>query len=1252
MRWLAVVLGLLVLVAIVFQEPLLRLVTQRAGVHFARAAGIDLQWQVKGRVLGDLQIADVTAHGGVVEKASVGEVRVEYDAWRLVRTFNPDVVHRVVLKDVDVALDLRNSPPPVEKEPQPAPTKPPPLVWPDIIDIDNVSADLTLRDGSRVIVRGLALRVGEGMPGILRCAELRMDSAGIHVTDAEAQVRWGERELVISDLELPYAVKLIRLAVDLTKFSDDTVKLSLEAGKGDGTLRIDAAADRVFAGPLQVVADLHLHELGSDDLSGVPLPDDVVFESIRADLHAEGPQNAVMNGEITASGIRAAGVVIDEVKLPLRIANNHGVIDALRVIRGGNEVTIRAQADLPPDLREWQKIAWKAQGQATLRDVSQALENGIPARGTMIVTADAEGTGQTTRTLKGRVESTDVGFEDYQLPQVALEFGLNGQEATLDIPALRLGGSNMLSVKASMRMVEVMPVTLDWKLVVDDPTAFVTTVGLPALGRPASGRAVATGRASFDAVDPLRRLNGVVDVSLQNGQIGEAALPAVELHASAAGSEVTLGAAEIVFDDQNRISVKGSSKLAAPWSFAVDAALGLHDLRRLNPLLAEWGQAMLHSGKVDARIDLSGDAQPWRAEGSAKVTAAELRVGSMPESVNLDLETTFACKKAEIGQLNLALGPWTLRANGTVTDRLADLNELTLLQGDQALLAGHARVPFDLMQTGVAAGQPVDVALVATELPLDQIAKAAGLKDLPTAVVTVDLKARGRLDSLDAALDVGLRDVTSPLVPASLKPASVDVAMTFQSDRLKIDAQVLQPPLKKLTLKADVPVKLAEVARKPELAMNLPLKATLDLPKSDLSFVREFASEIVRSVPGTVSIHTTVEGTVKSPRLQSSIDLHVPEVTFVQPDMPSVRDVHVHIRGDNQRVTLDDVSVMLAGGRVKAGGEVDVAPLNNPKLELTLRAQEALIFRNPTSSLRANADLACSGRLQTAHVSGSVEAVRGRIFQEIDLLPDLVDIIPQGEKLPPVPPATSRVESQIELPPLMKDWTFDVKVRTRDPVVISGNLINGAISADIALGGTGADPQVTGFANVDRMLVKLPFSLMKITRGVAWMDPENPLTPKLDVRGESRVGMYDITMYAYGNAPMPKTRFTSSPPLSEADIVTLLSTGMTFSGDSSQVASEAATRALFLVISEAYRKLFNKKKTIRAEPPKLRLSYNPGAGDRTSDNVEATYDVTPNVRFTGRFMQGGRVKALLGYVLRFGKAARAKDDPSGPEAVR
>jgi hypothetical protein len=486
--------------------------------------------------------------------------------------------------------------------------------------------------------------------------------------------------------------------------------------------------------------------------------------------------------------------------------------------------------------------------------------------------------------------------------------------------------------------------------------------------------------------------------------------------------------------------------------------------------------------------------------------------------------------------------------------------------------------------------------------------------------------------------------VKAPGAPKSFQPAQLAVLTTLKGGKLALDAKVDQKPLQPLLLKAEVPVVVRDLMKKPEMAMGLPLKATLDLPESDLSFVREFAPEVVKSVPAKLRLNATVGGTVKEPLIESALDLDAVEIGFVSADMPSVREVKVRVRTHDRKAVIEDISAMLAGGRVKLGGSIDATQMDNPRLDLKVTAREALAFRNPTSSLRANADIACVGSLKSARVSGLVEAVRGRVFQEVNLLPNVMSVVKQSEPLPPPPPSTSKVSQKVELPPMLKDWTFDLRVKTRDPVLLAGNLVNGAISADVKLGGTGAKPLLTGFANVDRLILKLPFSLMKITKGVVTMNPQNPFAPKLDVRGESRVGSNDISLYVYGDATNPKTRFTSTPPLSEADIVTLLGTGMTLGGDNSQMASEAMTRAAMLVVMETYRKLFNKEKKISDEPPKLHMSMNPSGGDRANDSMQAMYEMTPKVRFTGRFTQSGRMKALLGYVLRFGQAARAVEE--------
>lgn len=841
------------------------------------------------------------------------------------------------------------------------------------------------------------------------------------------------------------------------------------------------------------------------------------------------------------------------------------------------------------------------------------------------------------------MNGTDLSFETYKLPKLAVLMSLDGKEAKVSMPALMLGAGNRVDLNATMRMEDAMPVNAQWQIQIDDPAALMQTVGLPAQEKSATGKIAVTGKAAFN-VNDVMNADAELELSMKDGLFGGAPLPRVELKVGVTKGEAALQKCQIVMDDKNHIELSGKAKLQAPWGFDLEGEVAMPVLTNLNPLRAASNVPLIESGSVAMKMKINGDASPWRAEGRVDLQVVKAKVAGMPEAADVDLKTTFAGTTAQIETLQAVLGPWKLITKGTVTDKEARMSELSFWQKERQLMSGHVYAPFDVMQTGVANGAPLDVVLNAHELPIHEIAAAAGVKSIPPGLLSVDVKIGGRLDSTDALVKIGVKELKAPGLPKSFQPATVDVLTTLRANELLLDVKVVQAPLPPLTLKATVPVVLTKLMKQPELAKDLPLKATLDLPESDLSFAREFAPDVVRSVPAKLKLHASVGGTVKAPLIESVLDLNAPEIDFVSADMPSVHDLRVKIHSHDRKVTLENISVMLAGGKVHVSGMLDAANTQDPRFDLKVEAREALVMRNPTSSVRANADIVCAGTLKAARVSGTVEAVRGRIFQEVNLLPNVTGMIQQGEKLPPPPPSTSKIDQKLALPPMLKDWTFDLKVKTRDPVVIAGNLMNGAISADIAVGGTGAAPRVTGFANVDRMVLKLPFSLLKITKGVVTMNPDNPFTPKLDVRGESRVGSNDITLYVYGDASNPKTRFTSTPPLSEADIVTLLGTGMTLGGDNAQMASEAMTRAAFLVIAETYRKIFHKKKTVSPDPPKLHTTFNPSGADRANDSMQAMYEITPKVRFIGRFSQSGRMKALLGYVLRFGKAARAMDD--------
>ena len=995
---------------------------------------------------------------------------------------------------------------------------------------------------------------------------------------------------------------------------------------------------------MQTKADVKVRDLASVELQALKLPESIAFGPVSVDLHAEGdplkPMTLAVNGKVSIPDVRAAGAMLDSITTTLEVKNGVARVQELKVLRGVNEVVADLEAKLAEDVM---KSPWTAKVKAKIADVTQLLSKPPPARGLIELTADATGIGATPTKVAAQVNGTDLGFESYKLPKLAVLVSLDGKEAKVSLPALMLGTGNRVDLNATMTMDDAMPVNAQWQIQIDDLAALMQTVGLPPQAKPVTAKIATAGKAAFK-VNDLMNLAADVDLSVREGRYGDAPLPLVEMKVNVAKGTATLRPCRIVVDEKNHIELTGKAKLQAPWGFELKGDVALPVLTSLNPLLASVKAPSIESGSLAVKLNVSGDASPWRGEGRVEMQVAKVKVAGMPEAADVDLKTTFAGTTAQIETLQAVLGPWKLLTKGSVTDKEAHLSELSFWQKERQLMRGHASAPFDVMQTGAANGVPLDVALSAHELPIHEIAAAAGVKSVPPGLLSVDVKIGGRLDTTDASVKVGLKELKAPGLPKSFQPAIVDILTTLKADQLALDVKVVQAPLQPLTLKAAVPLVLTKLMKQPELAMELPLKATLDLPESDLSFAREFAPEMLRSVPAKLKLRASVGGTVKAPLIDSALDLNAPEIDFVSADMPSVHDLHVKVSTHDRKATLEDISVMLAGGKVRLGGTLDAANTQDPRFDLKVEAREALVMRNPTSSVRANADIACVGSLKAARVSGVVEAVRGRIFQEVNLLPNVTGMIQQGEKLPPPPPSTSKVDQKLALPPMLKDWTFDLKVKTRDPVVIAGNLMNGAISADIALGGTGAAPRLTGFANVDRMVLKLPFSLLKITKGVVTMNPDNPFTPKLDVRGESNVGSNEITLYVYGDASNPKTRFTSTPPLSEADIVTLLGTGMTLGGDNAQMASEAMTRAAFIVIAETYRKIFHKKKTVSPDPPKLHTTFNPSGADRANDSMQAMYEITPKVRFIGRFSQTGRMKALLGYVLRFGKAARAVDE--------
>jgi hypothetical protein len=519
-RMLLAVLALLVL-AVVFHEPLLRWALSYGGYRGAKMAGINLHWKVEGSVLRDLKLSHIEASGSLVEHATIGQVEVNYDAWTFLKTRNIDIVKSVVLKDADVALDMRKLTQETKVEVKvknPASGKPPPLVWPKTIDIENINAEVVLADGRKITVRGLSLRVGEGMPGVFELAEFKMEPGDMRVANVKTQVQWGERTLNIADLDLPYGGKLKSLAVDLSQWDKDVASVKLEAGMGKAAVIVEALANGMFGGNLQTKADVHVREVASAELKALKLPEGIEFGPVSFDLHAEGdpmkPMTLAAQGKLSIPDVRAAGAMLDSIDATLDVKNGVARVRELKILRGVNAVTGELEAKLAQDLM---KSPWTAKVNAKIADVTQLLAKPPPVIGVVELTADAAGIGATPTTVTAQVDGTDMGFESYKLPKLGVSLSMNGKEAKVSIPGLMLGAGNRVVVNATMLMDDAMPVTADWQIQINDPMALMQTVGLPPQEKPASGKIATSGKGAFK-VNDIMNMDADLALSMTEGR--------------------------------------------------------------------------------------------------------------------------------------------------------------------------------------------------------------------------------------------------------------------------------------------------------------------------------------------------------------------------------------------------------------------------------------------------------------------------------------------------------------------------------------------------------------------------------------------------------------------------------------------------------------------------------------------------------------------------------------------------------------
>jgi autotransporter translocation and assembly factor TamB len=512
-------------------------------------------------------------------------------------------------------------------------------------------------------------------------------------------------------------------------------------------------------------------------------------------------------------------------------------------------------------------------------------------------------------------------------------------------------------------------------------------------------------------------------------------------------------------------------------------------------------------------------------------------------------------------------------------------------------------------------------------LDLKRLFDDLGIKAMTSGIANARLDAGGTIADLNARLDVQIRDIRSEYWP-KMEPATFELTAQTAQDRLTLFGKLQQTRLQPIEINATMHLEIPKIARARKVPDDTPITAKAHIPRTSVNFVRQFVPEL-EQLDGELGMDVDVNGTIGHPILSGAGDMTINVARFTNATIPAVRGFGARLTFRDNALTLDRFGGDIAGGPFTMSGRVTFPKLIEPTLDLQFRSQSVLLARNDTLTVRADADIRITGPLAAATVAGNVALTDSRFLKNIDLIP-----IGLPGRPAPAPPAERPEFFSLPSPPF-RDWKFDVAIKTKDPVLIRGNLATGEATTDLKLIGTGVRPALQGVVQMEEVEATLPFSRLNVTRGVLTFTPGDPMNPRIDLQGTSVIRDYTVRVYVYGTLLSPEAIFTSEPPLAQEEIISLIATGAT--RQELSTGNVLAGRAAMLLVQQLYRKIVKKGEPTESNTVFNRLDLDLGTVDPRTGQQQATvrFKIDNHIVLTGDVGVRGDFRGKLKYLIRF-----------------
>ena len=380
-----------------------------------------------------------------------------------------------------------------------------------------------------------------------------------------------------------------------------------------------------------------------------------------------------------------------------------------------------------------------------------------------------------------------------------------------------------------------------------------------------------------------------------------------------------------------------------------------------------------------------------------------------------------------------------------------------------------------------------------------------------------------------------------------------DGTVSYRDNGVTLDTKLQQNPTAWITVKGYVPKTVLAGPARPgaghveAAAAEDRIDVHVDSSPLDLAVVQGFTTAVSK-VQGTFEAHLQVTGSAEDPHPVGAVTVQNGAFTVDQTGV-----AYTNLRGQvdfqPDRVHISEITILdNQQSALSITGDLATHEGQIGGVHLYVNASDFKVIDNKMGKVRIDTNLEIAGELRSPRVEGDLDVSTGTV----DLDPILAtlgdspyptksvdDVSDQPDGAAPSPLDRLRLNVGVSVP---NDLVIKAADFTTPGAPIGLGAMNLTVGGDLrATKEPGGKPQLVGSINIVRGFYEFQGRRFDILRDSSLrFDGVDPLQPTLDIRAQRVIQAVTANVNVRGTLDKPEIVLTSTPPLEQADILSLI----------------------------------------------------------------------------------------------------------------